>query len=237
MPRYNHKDLDVYIADGLSPRLSISALLSNVASFHVRLLDVGQIGCLFAVSSPEYSIDLQIQGGSVRFARNTFVVSKAIGPFTHSCQILLSWKPNVLQLALIVDNEDKGCCSVETPLLLVPKSVLTHAREFSLLPRTSYPSPHEFAAHFIDGLSQLRERVKGARRSFWDYPRLDRSRGSAVPKPEPQSMALIAAFLDDHATVGGYELDRETLTAVGSLDLKAVTAISGGGLAKIANRR
>jgi len=47
-------------------------------------------------------------------------------------------------------------------------------------------------------------------------------------------MALIASLLGDHALVGGYELDREPSTSVGSPDLKAVAPLTGGGLARIA---
>ena len=118
MPTYNHKDLNVFIADALSPRLPISALLSNVVSFHVRLFNIKQEGVLFAVSSPDYSMSLGMRDGAVHFARNRFVASKAIGPMTQSVQILLSWGLNVFQLALIVDNEDRGCSSVDTPTLV-----------------------------------------------------------------------------------------------------------------------
>jgi hypothetical protein len=59
MPTYNHKDLNVFIADALSPRLTISALLSNVVSFHVRLFNIKQEGVLFAVSSPDYVLSAE----------------------------------------------------------------------------------------------------------------------------------------------------------------------------------
>jgi hypothetical protein len=128
MPTYNHKDLNVFIADALSPRLPISALLSNMASFHVKLFDIKQEGVLFAVSSPDYSMSLGMRDGAVHFARNRFVASKAIGPMTQSFQILLAWKLDALALALIVDNEDRGCSSVDTPILVVPPTVIRRAR-------------------------------------------------------------------------------------------------------------
>jgi hypothetical protein len=238
MPTYTHEDLNVFIADGLSPRLPISGLLSSVASFHVKLFDIKfdikQEGTLFAVSSPDYSMSVGIRDGSVHFIRNRFVASKAIGPMTQSVQILLSWGLNVLQLALIVDNEDRGCVSVDTPTLVVPPTVIKRARELSLLPRVAYASPAEFAASFIEGLSQLRQKIEMSRRSFWDYQKQGRSRGNPIPKLEPQSMALIASLLGDHALVRGYELDREPSTGVGSPDLKAVAPLTGGGLARIA---
>jgi len=234
MPTYSHKDLNVFIADALSPRLPISGLLSNVASFHVRLFDIKQEGTLFAVSSPGYSMSLAMRGGAVHFVRNGFVASKPIGPLARSFQILLSWKLDQIQLALIVDDEDRGCCSVDTPILVVPPTVIRRARELSLLPRVSYASPSEFAASFIEGLSQLRQKIEISRRSFWDYQKQGGSRGNPIPKLEPQSMALIASLLDDHAAVGGYELDREPSTGVGSPDLKAVAPLTKGGLARIA---
>jgi hypothetical protein len=234
MPTYNHKDLSVFIADALSPRLPISALLSNVVSFHVRLFNIKQEGVLFAVSSPDYSMSLGMRDGAVHFARNRFVASKAIGPMTQSFQILLAWKLDVFHLALIVDNEDRGCFSVDTPMLVVPPTVIRRARELTLLPRIAYASPSEFAASFIEGMSQLRQKIEISRRSFWDYQKEGGSRGNPIPKLEPQSMALIASLLDDHAVVGGYDLDREPSTGVGSPDLKAVAPLTGGGLARIA---
>jgi hypothetical protein len=114
MPTYSHKDLKVTIADTLSPRLLVSALLSNVASFHARLFDAKQDGVVFAISAPEYSMVLAIKDGAVHFARNNFVASIAIGPMTLSFQILLSWSPDAFALALIVDNEDQGCFRVKT---------------------------------------------------------------------------------------------------------------------------
>jgi len=234
MPTYSHKDLKVTFADALYPRLSISALLSNVCSFHVRLFNVKQDGILFAISAPEYSMSLAVRDGAVHFARNNFVASKAIGPMKQSFQILLSWQPEAFALALIVDNEDKGCSNVRTPILLVPPAVIRRAREISLLPGKSYASAQEFVASFIEGLSQLRQKIDITRRAFWDYQRGGSSQGNPIPKREPQSMALITSLLDDHALVGGYELDREPSTGVGSPDLKAVAPLTGSGLARIA---
>jgi hypothetical protein len=77
MPTYAHEDVVVRFADKLAG-MSVSALLTNKFTFHVRAFPHTQ-GELFSLLSPEYQIQMVIDDGYVTLRRNQYAARKEIG--------------------------------------------------------------------------------------------------------------------------------------------------------------
>jgi len=230
VPTYEYEGVQVRFPDQAAG-LSVSGLLSNQGTMHVKL-SPGTTGDLFALVSPTYVFSLEIQPDTVRFRRNDYVAEKRIGPVKLHYQVLLSWDPTVIQLALMIDDDvggDDACVTVQTPMTLVPPAMLSWARCFQLLPRTSYATPAEFLATCLESLRQTERTIRSTNclPIFWD--RSHKSPGLRHPKAEPEVMSGIAGFLQDQSVLGGYELIQESGAGQGSLDLRSVAALSGGG--------
>jgi hypothetical protein len=212
MPAYEHDGIRVSFSDKL-PGMSVSALLQNKCTFQVKVFRDGQ-GELFSLISPDYKIAMSIQDGAVVFRRNEYEARKEIGLVQRHYQILASWKPDQFQLALMIDDDVGGedaCVTVDTPPIYVPVSLLDWARRFSLLPRKTYSSAADFLSVFLESLRQAAQTIRDANcySLFWDRQKLQGAPQRLFPKREPEAVAGIAAFLQDHSLIGGYQIFRE----------------------------
>ena len=236
MPTYQHEGVVVRFPD-VAVGLSVSGLLSNSGVFHVKITP-GSSGELFALLSAAYSIELQIDSARVRFKRNAFVVEKTIGPVQRHYQVLISWKPDKMQVAVMVDDQvggDDACVSLDTPPLYVPIQLLEWARRFNLSPRSTYSSPAEFMGVLLESIRQAQAKIRDTASIslFWDRQRDKGAPERWVPKREPESMAGIAGFLQDQSLIAGYQLIQESKAGAGTVDLRAVAALTGGGFATV----
>src|ERR1051326_5527222 len=128
MPAYQHEGVVARFPDA-AVGLSVSALLTNSGTFHVKVTP-GSRGELFALLSPEYSIQLATDNNRVRFSRNAHVVEKVIGAVSRYYQVLVSWKPDKMQVAIMIDDDlggEDACVSLDTQPLYVPIRLLDWA--------------------------------------------------------------------------------------------------------------
>lgn len=234
MPQYSHDGVEVRFPDEAAG-LSVSGLLSNKGMFHVKA-SPGSRGELFAFNSQSYHLSLVVEADHVKFRRNQYVARKTIGTVKRHFQILVSWNPSVIQLALMVDDNvggDDACVTVPTNPIFVSPKLLTWARRFQLLPRSTYASPAEFLGVLVEALRQT-ERVihdTDCYALFWDRRRA--TPGGRHPKHEPEVMAGIAGLLQDQALLGGFELLQESQAGPGSVDLRAIAALTDGGTTSV----
>ena len=219
------------------PGLSASKLLTNEGQFHVSVSPNYQ-GELFAVGAPAYQLVLCVHGGTVIFQRNEALAQKQIGQVRQRYQILISWRPDRIQLALIVDGQvggDDACITVDVPPTFVPLELGRWAQRQNLLPQASYSSAAELLATVIEGIQQVQSKIHaaGCVASFWDRQGGDNEGSKRKPKLEPEAVSLIRGFLYDYSLLAGYELSHEVGAAGGSLDMKVTAPSSNGGLIKI----
>lgn len=236
MPTYEYENVVVRFSDNLAG-MSASGLLQNAWSFHVKLFPGGK-GELFSLLSPDYQIQLLIEDGVVVLRRNGYEARREIGEVKRHFQVLISWRPDKTQLALIVDDDagnDDACVTVSTPPIYVPMSLLDWARRFNLIQRTTYSSPADFLAAFLESVRQaaLRIRDTNAHSLFWDRQRIKAAQRPLIPKREPEAMSGIAAFLQDQSLLAGYQILKESQAGAGSLDIRVVAPLANGGLANI----
>jgi hypothetical protein len=134
MPKYEHEGVVVRFPDEAAG-ISVSGLLANMGTLHVKLTPDFQ-GELFALESPDYRIALLIEGRGVRFYRDKYVACKEIGVVKQQFRVLASWKPELFQLALMIDDDvgaEDTCVTVHTtPGLFVPIELVRWARRFNL---------------------------------------------------------------------------------------------------------
>ena len=153
MPTYSHENIIARFLDELAG-ISVSGLLSNQGTFHIKV-SPGAYGEFFTFQSPDYQTHLVVDDGVVEFRRNSHVARRKIGSVERHFQILLSWQPERFQLALMIDDDVGGnnaCVTVETNPIFIPVALLTWARRFNLLPRTTYSSPAEFLSVLIESI-------------------------------------------------------------------------------------
>jgi hypothetical protein len=236
MPAYERNGVVVRFPDA-AVGLSVSGLLSNRGVFHVKV-SPGASGELFALLSPDYRIQLLIENNTVRFRRNEFVAEKAVGRVRRHFQVLVSWKPDQMQVAVMVDDDvggDDACATVATPPLYVPVQLVDWSRRFNLSHRSNYSSPAEFMGVLLESIRQAHRNIRTSDsvKLFWDRQRQREAEHRLVPKREPEAMAGIAGFLQDQSLVGGYQLIQESKVGPGSLDLRAVACLQSGGLTTI----
>jgi hypothetical protein len=236
MPTYEHEGIIIRFPEEAAG-LSVSGLLCNKGIFHVKVSPNAQ-GEVFAFLSPAYSIRLTISDNTVTFQRNSHVAAKQVGPVRRYYQILVSWKPDQIQVALMVDDNvggDDACVSVATEPIYVPLELLEWARRFSLLPRTAYASPAEFLGVFIESFRQAHSSIRDTNsyRLFWDRQHSKDNGPRLVPKREPEAMAGVAGFLHDQSLVAGYQLVQESAAGPGTLDLRASAALRFGGMVTV----
>lgn len=233
--RQDHLHL-IRFSDGL-PGLSASKLLSNEGQFHVAASPDYE-GELFAVVTLNYQLVLRVHGGIVTFQRNEAIAQKQIGHVHQRYLILVSWRPDRIQLALIIDGQvggDDACITVDVPPTFVPLKLGRWAQRQNLLPHTSYSSPVELLATVIEGIQQVQSKIRdvGCVASFWDRQDRDGDGPKRKPKLEPEAVSLIRGFLHDHSMLAEYDLSYEVGAAGGSLDMKVTASTSNGGLIKI----
>jgi hypothetical protein len=92
MPTYAHEDVVMRFADRLAGT-SVSNLLSNEGTFLVDILSKKR-GELFSLFSPEYVIQMVIDGRYVAFRRNEHEIRKKIDQFRHRFTIVAKWAPD-----------------------------------------------------------------------------------------------------------------------------------------------
>jgi len=235
MPEYTHEDVTARFPDELVG-MSISTLLTNQGTFHVKVSSVGR-GELFTFLSPQFHMKLVINDGFVEFHRNTYIARKEIGSVKRHFQILISWKPGLFQLSLIVDDKTSidGTLTIETDPIFVPVSALDWARRFNLLPRSTYNSPAEFLGVFIESLRQTERAIRDANsyKLFWDRQKGVDEEPKLIPKREPEAMSGLAAFLQDQSLLSGFQLIQESVAGSGTLDLRAIATLGSGGFVNV----
>ena len=236
MPTYSQGGIVARFPDQLAG-MSVSGLLSNKATFHVKVSS-NATGELFALLSPNYKIQMAVGDGVVTFQRNDYEARKEIGTVQRHFQILASWKPECFQLALMIDDNVGGpdaCVTIDTDPIYVPVGLLEWARRLNLLPRTTYSSAAEFLGIFLESLRQANRTIRDTNsfRLFWDRQRTRKTSQRIVPKQEPEAMAGIAGYLQDQSLLAGYQLLQETQAGTGSLDLRALAVLERGGFVNV----
>jgi hypothetical protein len=236
MPTYSQNGIVARFPNQLAG-MSVSGLLSNKATLHVKV-SPGAAGELFALLSPDYTIQMTVGSGVVTLRRNHYEARKEIGAVQRHFQILASWKPDCFQLALMIDDNVGGpdaCVTIHTDPIYVPVGLLQWARRLNLLARTTYSSAAEFLGIFLESLRQANRTIRDTNsfKLFWDRQRTRNASRRIVPKNEPEAMAGIAGYLQDQSLLAGYQLLQETQAGTGSLDLRALAALEGGGFVNI----
>ena len=241
MPIYEHDGTVVSFAEKMAG-LSISKLLSNKGTFHVKVFSSDAQGELFSFASELYKIRLSILNGEVIFSRNDYVARKKVGPIQRHYQIVCSWMPDKFNLAVMVDDKvgnDDACVTVETRPIYIPIDAISWARRYNLLSRSIFSSPEEFLRVVVESIQQVNRTIKKGNsvQLYWDRNRQrQRSQPAGpklVPKREPEAMAGIVALMQDQSLLAKYELIRECATSTGSLDLRAIGQIKSGGTTTI----
>lgn len=236
MPTYSNDNLEARFLDDL-PGMSVSLLLTNEFTFHVKLFSNESVE-LFALLSPKFHIQLTISDGAVEFRRNQYVARKKIGNIRRHYQVLVSWKPDQIQLALIVDDEvggEEACVSIDTVPFWVPAQLLQQARLLNLLPRKTYSTSAEFLGVFLESLRLASQTIRDTNgyKLYWDRQRSGNGTTKLTPKREPESMKGIVGLLQDQSLLAGYQLQVESQVGPGSLDLQATASLASGGFAKV----
>ena len=213
MAHYEHDGVIVRFPDE-AIGLSITGLLSNSAALHTKGTP-GAEAEIFSIISNSYSIRLFIKDNVVHFHRNEDHIFKEIKNVKQHFRILVSWKPDMLNIAVIVDDnyKDPDCAiAYKTNPVYVPIELLNWARRFNLLPQTVYKSPAQLLTKFVESLRQTNLIIKkeNSYKLFWDRQK-STTPSIFVPKREPEVMAGISSFLQDHSLLGGYSLIRESV--------------------------
>ena len=236
MPTYEHDGTMARFADQAAG-LSITKLLSNQASFHMKISPNAK-GEIFLFASESYKTQLTISNGEVAFSRNEHVARKQVRPVQRHYQILCSWRPDKFQLALMIDDEvggDDACVTVETRPIYIPTDAITWARRYSLLSRSTFSSPAEFLGVVVESIQQVNRTIRKGNsiQLYWDRQRSQTAAPKLVPKREPEVMAGIGALIQDQSLLAGYELIQESAASTGSLDLRAIGPNESGGTTTI----
>ncbi len=232
MTNYQFEDITVRYPEQLT-EMSFSSLISNQASFHIQLPPDAN-GELFFFESSKYRTSCIIHDGIVEFRRNDYLAQKKVNSSCRYYQVLLSWNPERFQLALMFDGDVGGedaCKTIETKRIIIPPSLLQQIRKYNIIHRTTYDSTIDFLNILSEGIVHVNKNIQAANshRSFWDIQKGQ----SPIPKKEPQSMAGIAALLQDHSLISGYELVQESSAGAGRLDLRAIAPKKSGGFINI----
>ena len=161
MPIYEHDGTVVSFAEKMAG-LSISKLLSNKGTFHVKVFSSDAQGELFSFASELYKIRLSILNGEVIFSRNDYVARKKVGPIQRHYQIVCSWMPDKFNLAVMVDDKvgnDDACVTVETRPIYIPIDAISWARRYNLLSRSIFSSPEEFLGVVVESIQQVNRKI------------------------------------------------------------------------------
>jgi len=96
-----------------------------------------------------------------------------------------------------------------------------------LLPRRAYGSAQDFVSVLSEAFRHVERKIKDTNsiKIYWEQS----AKGPLVPRPEPQVMTNIAALLEDHSLVAGYQLIRESAAGSGRVDLRAIAPLANGG--------